>query len=104
MRGCVRSTLGAVASWELVVAPTLGAGWVPTLEAGWEFIIALSFLMMLMCSSFLRVGIDTVAFKILANSPAAANVLSRSVIVGTLQCAGNNFVALAIRMPRVLSI
>ena len=99
-----RTTLGAVVSCDVLGAPTLGGLGASTLGGGRFLRILVSCCNIFACSIFNCVGRDAVSSKTWTNSAAAISVLSSSDMLGMVQWAGNNFVVLAILIPRVFSI
>ena len=88
-RGVARTTLGDVASIDVVASPTTLGGWlVPTLGS-WRFSrIAVSWLIALACLHFSSAEVGTIDRMCSMRSEAAMMVRSSSERVGTLQCVG----------------
>ena len=88
-RGVARTTLGDVASIDVVASPTTLGGWrVPTLGS-WRFSrIVVSWSMAFVCLHFSSEEVGTIDRMCSMRSAAAMMVRSSSERVGTLQCVG----------------
>ena len=99
-----RTTLGAVASWDVVGVPTLGGVGESTLGGGRFFKISVSCLTIFACLTFISVGRDSAPSNALTSSSVANNVLSSLDSIGCGQWVRKSFVVAAIWVARVLSM